>query len=167
MQNKYLHKLLFGSTAVALSLLPVLLLLAPEPAGSSDTSMQQLPAFNKFKCLICHSVANPAVPAAPLNNFGRDFQANGNVWDVALAQKNSDGDRCNNGFELGDRNGDGIFDDESEPLEVSNPGDGSDCAIALTQKTWGAIKEVFREQIRFELKEYEEDLDFYPYPQFP
>ena len=60
-----------------------------------------------------------------------------------------------------------MFDAGTVPLEVSNPGDGADCAIALSQKTWGAIKEVFREQIRFELELYEDRFDFDPYPQFP
>lgn len=167
MQYHRLHKLLFGTTVGVLLLIPVVLLLAPSPAGSSNASMQQLPAFNKFRCLICHSVANPTGAAAPLNSFGRDFQANGNVWDQVLAEMNSDGDRCSNGFELGDRDGDGVFDGETEPLEISNPGDRADCAIALTEGTWGAIKEVFRQQIQFELEEYDGVYDLDPHPQFP
>ncbi|MCZ6766996.1 MAG: hypothetical protein O7D32_08685 [bacterium] len=162
-----MHKLLFGTMAGALLLLPVVLLLAPTPAGSSDASMQQLPAFNKFRCLLCHTVVNPTGAASSLNSFGRDFQANDNVWDRVLAEKNSDGDRCDNGFELGDRDGDGVFDFQSEPLEISNPGNGSDCAIALTRQTWGAIKDVFRQQIQFELEEYEDAYDLDPHPQFP
>ena len=54
-----------------------------------------------------------------------------------------DGDKCSNGFELGDVNGDGVFDQAGLPQENSNPGDPSDCNIALTERTWSAIKKIF------------------------
>ncbi|MBP2681917.1 MAG: hypothetical protein H6Q78_1780 [Candidatus Krumholzibacteriota bacterium] len=42
---------------------------------------------------------------------------------------------------------DGTFDYAGAVVEHSNPGDGRDCSIALTQQTWGKIKEVFRSEL--------------------
>jgi len=64
------------------------------------------------------SVPNPCVPnttwpgvghqasggAGPRNPFGIAFEANGEVWGVALCQMDSDGDGKTNGQELGDPN---------------------------------------------------------------
>ncbi|KAL3317326.1 hypothetical protein Ciccas_004020 [Cichlidogyrus casuarinus] len=38
----------------------------------------------------------------PLNDFGKDFRANGFKWDLAICQKDSDQDGLTNGEELGD-----------------------------------------------------------------
>jgi hypothetical protein len=78
-----------------------------------------------------------------LNLFGKDFKANEFIWNQTLAAKNSDLDRCTNGFELGDENGDGLVDQASTTMEHSNPGDPNDCSIALDEGTWGIIKHLF------------------------
>lgn len=148
MQKQTVHKLLFGLIAGAFLTLPVLLLLAPQQAAGTPESMQVLPAFNKYQCVNCHTTATPIQGAAGLNAFGADFNANGSVWNRTLAEKNSDGDRCINGFELGDRDGDGIFDGQGQIQENSNPGDPSDCTVAIDVETWGALKEIFSQEIR-------------------
>jgi hypothetical protein len=146
MLNKWAHKILFGGVAFGFLLLPVLMLI-PEPADGTSGSMFNLPAYNKYQCTICHTISAPAVGNAPLNVFGDDFLANGKVWNRDLAEKNSDGDKCSNGFELGDLDGDGVFDEGGTPTENGNPGDPSDCSIALTFKTWGVIKDIFSKEL--------------------
>lgn len=161
MRKPTLHKIAFGAVALGLLVLPALLLVLPAGVESSEQAMANLPAFNKFKCQICHVGAQPTAEDNALNNFGRDFQSNGMIWNAALAQKNSDGDRCSNGFELGDPDGDGIFDNGADVVEHSNPGDPTDCAVALTVGTWSVIKSIFgseMQQYEFELQE-----DFSPY----
>ena len=142
MRNRWIHKILFGGVALGFLLLPVLMLI-PEPVQSTSGMMFNLPAYNKYQCTICHTTAAPVEGDSPLNVFGDDFLANGMIWNRELAEKNSDGDKCTNGFELGDRDGDGIFDEGGIPSEVGNPGDAADCSIALTYKTWGLIKDIF------------------------
>jgi hypothetical protein len=85
----------------------------------------------------------PTIQPKQLNAFGKDFLANGKAWNRELALLNSDGDRCSNGSELGDRDGDGEFDDGSDPRENSNPGNPSDCTAPISPATWGIIKEIF------------------------
>jgi len=58
------------------------------------------------------------------NAFGADFKANDSEWDQTLAMLNSDDDRCLNGFELGDENGDGMLDYPGQAMERSNPPTG-------------------------------------------
>lgn len=147
--------ILGGGIAAALLAIPVLLLVVPAGVESSEEAMANLPAFNKFKCQICHLIAAPTAEDNELNGFGRDFRANGMKWDEALANKNSDGDRCTNGFELGDHDGDGFFDNGADVVEHSNPGDPTDCTIALRQSTWSVIKDIFGSEVQ----QYELDLE--------
>ena len=141
-----MHKILFGGVALAFLLLPVLMLI-PDRAESTSGMMFNLPAYNKYRCTSCHTTSTPVEANAVLNAFGNDFLGNGMVWDKELAEKNSDGDKCTNGFELGDKDGDGIFDDQGPAVEHSNPGDASDCSIALTHTTWGIIKDIFAREL--------------------
>lgn len=141
-----IHKVLFALFAAGLLATPVAMLLAPEAADGNTTLMQRLPAFNKFKCVLCHTTVTPTPVDFALNAFGADFQANGNVWDAALAAKNSDGDRCSNGFELGDVDGDGVYDQGPDILENSNPG-VADCTLPVDPVTWGVIKEIFSREM--------------------
>ena len=148
MTKKAWHRLAIGAFALAAGAAPLsALFLTPDPAGSTPDLMSRLPSYQKFRCANCHVSAEPAAGSASLNGFGDDFSKNQNIWDKTLAFMNSDGDRCLNGFELGDQNGDGTFDYAGAVVEHSNPGDGRDCSIALTQQTWGKIKEVFRSEL--------------------
>jgi len=104
--------------------------------------MATLPSSQRFQCRICHVSTQPVPGSSTLNPFGIDFQKNGNIWNSTLALLNSDGDNCANGFELGDMDGDGFLDSGIDE-ENSNPGDPTDCSIALTEQTWGKIKELF------------------------
>lgn len=148
MSRKAWHRLAIGAVALAAVAAPLsALLLTPGPAESTPDLMVRLPSYQKFRCANCHESAEPAAGSAGLNGFGDDFLENQKIWDKTLAYTNSDGDRCLNGFELGDQNGDGTFDYAGSVVEHSNPGDGRDCSIALTQQTWGKIKEVFRSEL--------------------
>jgi len=148
MLTRRLHKVLISGFAAAVFLTPLVMLLWPGHAESTTEEMVLLPAYSKFRCGLCHTSAEPTSGNADLNLFGVDFDKNGRVWDRTLAMINSDNDKCLNGFELGDKDGDGRFDHPGEPVEHSNPGDSSDCSIALTVQTWGKIKEVFRSEMR-------------------
>jgi hypothetical protein len=148
MTTRRLYRVAFGGLALAACAAPLAaLFFAPRDAESSGELMFRLPTYARYQCVLCHTSSNPVAGSADLNPFGADFLANGSVWDKTLAYLNSDGDKCLNGFELGDQNGDGVFDYAGQPVEHSNPGDGNDCSIALTQKTWGRIKEVFRSEM--------------------
>ena len=125
-----------------LASVPVLLSLFWSPASGTADQMAKLPSSRRYQCRICHVSSQPVVGASTLNDFGVDFLANGAVWNRTLALLNSDGDNCANGFELGDMDGDGFLDAGIEE-ENSNPGDPKDCSIALTEQTWGKIKELF------------------------
>jgi hypothetical protein len=126
--------------------LPTLVLLAgvvgAVPGAATELFMNRLPATTPFRCINCHDIQDPGAANASLNGFGRDFQANGFRWDRTLAQKNSDGDSCLNGFEVGDADGDGRLD-ASATAERKNPGE-NDCALQLTPEAWTALKTLFR-----------------------
>jgi hypothetical protein len=157
-----------GGFALVVFLAPMILLLWPGYVESTTDQMVLLPAYTKFKCALCHTAAEPSKDNADLNSFGVDFADNGRVWDRALAMLNSDNDKCLNGFELGDQDGDGVFDHAGEAVEHSNPGDSADCSIALTVQTWGRIKEVFRSEMREYLDLLGEDDDEHERgPHFP
>lgn len=138
----------FGSIAAVFFAAPAVMLLMPRQAGSTTALMQNLPAFQKYQCRLCHTTAAPVPGVAPLNAFGDDYLANGNVWDATLAAMNSDGDRCTNGFELGDDDGDGVFDYGPNVIENGNPGDGADCTLPVDLNTWGMIKDIFSREIQ-------------------
>lgn len=143
MQRKFAYKITFLGMAIGAFLCPLVLLLFPRDAGGTNQYMVLLPTYMKYRCANCHVSGNPSLESHELNLFGKDFKDNGFIWNQALAQKNSDSDRCTNGFELGDENGDGLVDYSSTIEENSNPGDPSDCSIALDEKTWGLIKNLF------------------------
>lgn len=128
-------------TGIVLVAIVCSLLCAPGGAEATTNEMLKLPAYNTYQCTICHTVSRPTTGSAELNPFGVDFLLNGKVWNKTLALKNSDGDKCPNGFELADLNGDGT-PDEPGGNENSNPG-VQDCNIALSKQTWGIIKELF------------------------
>ncbi len=143
MRCRNVHRVLFSIVAAGAILAPVLIAILPQSADGTASLMTKLPAFGKFRCALCHVSATPANSSHELNPFGRDFRENNYIWDETLAQMNSDGDRCSNGFELGDSDGDGILDSSESTEEYSNPGDPSDCSIAITAGTWGIIKKIF------------------------
>lgn len=147
MSTRLLYRIVTGLLAVAVFVAPVAMLLGPHPATGTTDSMMGLPAYGKFKCALCHTSATPTAVSHDLNVFGEDFLANGRIWDETLALMNSDNDKCLNGFEIGDEDGDGIFDYAGEAIENSNPGDEGDCTIALTKGTWGIIKEMFKSEM--------------------
>lgn len=158
MSIRIFHKIVIGAVALALFGVPVAMLLVADPAVGTTDSMMRLPAFGKFKCALCHASATPTAGSSDLNAFGVDFVENGRVWDKTLAMMNSDGDKCLNGFELGDEDGDGVFDYAGDAIENSNPGDEADCSIALTKGTWGIIKDMFKNEMPNYLNEdLEED----------
>lgn len=148
MTAKMTHRLLVPCLVLGACLAPLAaLVLKPGPATGTMDLMMGLPAYQKFKCALCHTSAAPLVGSSGMNVFGVDFQRNGSVWNETLALLNSDGDRCLNGFELGDDDGDGKLDYAGQSVERSNPADGADCSIAMTFETWGKIKELFRSEM--------------------
>jgi hypothetical protein len=143
MRRRIAYKIAFLGMTIGAFLCPLMLLLLPENAGGTNQYMVQLPTYLKYRCANCHISAEPTLESHDLNLFGKDFKANEFLWNRALAEKNSDMDRCTNGFELGDQNGDGLVDQASTIMEQSNPGDPNDCSIALSESTWGIIKNLF------------------------
>ncbi len=109
---------------------------------SSETFMSKLPVYERYRCALCHTVTEPVAGNAPLNDFGKDFHANGDKWDATLAEKDSDQDTFTNGFELGDEEGDGT---STLTTERSNPGDSFDSPSSLNEKSWGIIKKLFND----------------------
>jgi len=150
-------------TAIGLgfAVLPAVVFFLPQRALGTDEMMRSLPAYERYRCGLCHVTPTPTAELAGLNAFGTDFKDNDNLWDRTLAFKNSDGDRCSNGAEIGDRDGDGNFDDGgNKPRENSNPGNPADCTAPVSHQTWGIIKEIFGS----ELDEYiieEPEWEFY------
>ena len=148
MTTRKTHRLAIGGFVAAACLAPLAaLVFAPGSATSTTDLMLTLPAYQKYKCAVCHTSATPTLESNALNAFGRDFDNNQKIWDRTLALLNSDDDKCLNGFELGDQDGDGAYDYAGQAVEHSNPGDPADCSIALTIQTWGMIKEVFRSEL--------------------
>jgi len=129
-----------GATAVVA--LP-LLIIGGEATGT-EQMMGNLPSSSRFTCLICHTTVAPTTESNDINLFGVDFRANSYRWDAILAMKNSDGDGCPNGFELGDRDADGKLD-AGLLMEPGNPGDPGDCTVAIDAATWGKLKKLFEE----------------------
>ena len=106
---------------------------------SREEYMQKLPLYQKFRCTICHLSMEPN-SGSDLNNFGRDFKANSNLWNEKLARMDSDRDGFTNGIELGDENGDGIAE---ATAERSNPGDRLNTPSSVNEHTWSVIKSLF------------------------
>jgi hypothetical protein len=158
-RRKFVSRFLAGSIALGFAVLPAVVLLMPQPADGTEELMKTLPAYERYRCGLCHTSATPTQEANKLNVFGTDFLGNSSVWDRTIALLNSDGDRCSNGAEIGDRDGDGDFDDGGpKPRENSNPGNPADCTAPIDEATWGIIKEIFSNELKeynFEEPEYE------------
>ena len=138
-------------TAFGVGAFMFLVFLPPQEVVGSEDAMKTLPAFERYRCALCHVNPSPNDEHPNLNDFGKDFLGNNGIWDHTLAVMNSDGDRCSNGAEIGDRDGDGEFDEPARrPRENSNPGNPSDCTAPISEDTWGIIKQIFRQ----ELEEY-------------
>jgi hypothetical protein len=120
----------------------IVLLCSASVSHATTPMMSKLPTSSAFRCLNCHQQQDPGSANAALNPFGLAFKNNGFRWDATLAALRSDDDRCTNGFELGDENGDGIAD-AGVTRERSNPGQ-SDCTLELSPKAWSALKTLFR-----------------------
>jgi dopamine beta-monooxygenase len=78
--------------------------------------------------------------SGPRNPFGRDFEANGQVWDKTVCEKDSDGDGRTNGEELGDPNciwtvGSNI---SSDNITITHPGvcEPLDSPVCAVKNTW-------------------------------
>ena len=112
---------------------------------SSETLMNKLPLYERYRCELCHYVPTPVTGNADLNDFGKDFQENGSKWDATLAEKDSDNDGVSNGIELGDDEGDGV---PNVAEERSNPGNALDKPSSVDERSWGIIKKLFTEQKR-------------------
>ena len=93
--------------------------------------VNQIPNGSKFGCLTCHQAAG-----GPRNSFGLEIQgqflnpvsSSGMVvWEVDLAQLDSDGDGATNGVELLDPDGEWRAGDTNpgETDNVTNPGDAN------------------------------------------
>ncbi len=123
--------------------LAAVLALWPTTGMATAQLMQRLPIFSHYRCLNCHEVQDPTAAQATLNPFGNAFRNNGSRWDAVLAAQQTDGDRCTNGFELGDEDGDGRLDDNTLDAERFNPGE-DDCELQLEKRAWGALKQLFR-----------------------
>lgn len=112
---------------------------------SSETFMSRLPVYERYQCALCHTVDQPSIGNASLNDFGEDFHANGDKWDNTLALLDSDGDGFKNGIELGDDEGDGIANISKER---SNPGNSEDKPSSVDEQSWGIIKKLFTDEQR-------------------
>lgn len=146
MKQRTLYKIALSVAALGLFLCPVVLLTVPQNAIGTTEYMANLPTFDRFQCANCHKIPAPTPESKELNQFGTDFKSNGFLWNQTLAEMNSDGDRCTNGFELGDVDGDGQPDNPNTTQEQGNPGNPNDCSITLDRSTWGIIKHLFGEE---------------------
>jgi MYXO-CTERM domain-containing protein len=115
---------LFGTTGTAHAFETYALTLIPNRAYTVNASGQERP------CITCHD--NPdggagcAAGTAPcLNLFGMAFQANGKVWNEALAMADADGDGYTNGEELVDPTG------EWRPADARGCATAADCGAGF------------------------------------
>jgi len=137
-----MERLLARSLTTITVVIAVMALVAAVNANTAH--MAQLPSSADLGCANCHvNATSVSAPSAEVNSFGQAFKNNGMVWNRTLAEKDSDGDGCTNGFELGDVDGNGVAD-EHQTQQTSNPGSGGDCQPStLTEQTWGALKSLF------------------------
>ncbi|MHB8078028.1 MAG: hypothetical protein ACYDIE_02065 [Candidatus Krumholzibacteriia bacterium] len=136
-----MERLLARSLTTIIVVLAVLALVAA--VNANTTHMAQLPSSAKLGCANCHvNGTSSQAPSVELNGFGRDFKNNGMVWNSTLAAMDSDGDRCLNGIELGDADGNGI-PDAGQSVQTSNPGIADCQPSTLDETTWGALKSLF------------------------
>jgi hypothetical protein len=113
-------------------------------ARATNLDMSRLPVIVPNLCLACHVLDAPTAGNAALNVFGRDFRANGQIWDLNLSALDSDGDGCLNGVEVGDSDGDGS-PDGNVTSQAGNPGVADDCGSGplVDEKVWGTLKAMF------------------------
>ncbi len=122
----------------------VYLLLWSGTVAATEFDMAKLPVTEPYLCLACHTRQAPTPETAELNPFGLDFLANGRVWDLDLANLDSDGDGCLNGVEVGDSDGDGRPDGNIDE-QTGNPGVADECGSGslVDEKLWGSLKAMF------------------------
>ena len=137
-------KSITGSAKLLSGLTVLLLASPPMGAWATETDMAVLPLYEPFRCLTCHVSESPTSGDTALNVFGLDFLDNGRVWDLQLANSDSDGDGCTNGIEIGDSDGDGQLDGNVEEQE-GNPGVDDNCGSGsqIDERKWGALKAMF------------------------
>ena len=137
------RKTLSGSPGLV-TVLAVWVALSAGNVCATEVEMLKLPVTAPNLCSACHLVDAPSPGNAGLNPFGVDFLANGRIWDLELANLDSDGDGCLNGVEVGDSDGDGKPDGNVDE-QVSNPGVVDECGSGslVDEQTWGALKAMF------------------------
>ncbi len=101
----------------------------------------KIPNGMVFGCQTCHI---KPTGGAPWNQFGLDFKANDQKWDLTLGKKDSDGDGWTNAEELGDpecmwREG---MPDPAPENGVFNPGDATSHPepSPANSSSWGSLK---------------------------
>lgn len=133
-----------SGSPVLVTVLAVWVQLSAPGARATEADMAKLPVTLPNLCLACHTVAAPVPGNQALNPFGADFLANGRIWDLDLANLDSDGDGCLNGVEVGDSDGDGNADGNVD-RQAGNPGVADECGSGylVDERTWGALKAMF------------------------
>ena len=138
------------NTILLLGLL-LAVVLVPASAHATEVDMWKLPAYDQHGCLNCHNNSRFELEAnlalgEQLNPFGSDWLDLGREWDEKIAGKDSDGDRCLNGAEMGDYTGRWRSSSTPEPhddAEISNPGSVDCTPASLGDRSWGILKAVF------------------------
>lgn len=125
-----MKKLFLGSVAFAV---------AATAAFGYGSYVAKIPNGNVFGCDTCHTS----------RKFLTAFKNNGNVWNKALAVKDSDGDRASNGVELQDPQGKWRENNPNPKVpgwSTYNPdSSGSTPPYADVEPvSWGRVKALFR-----------------------
>ena len=133
-----------SGSPLLVTVLAVWVQLSAPAALATQADLAKLPVTLPNLCLACHVVANPVPGNQGLNPFGVDFLANGRIWDLDLANLDSDRDGCLNGVEVGDSDGDGNPDGNVD-RQSGNPGVADECGSGslVDERTWGALKAMF------------------------
>jgi hypothetical protein len=144
-----------------LSCLFVLGMLGPSSARATLSEMWSLPTYEPARCLTCHTSSETALDNDPslatqLNPFGVDWKSLGRVWNENIAKRDSDGDQCINGAELGDYTGTQwtgpYVKDPTRNQQNSNPGVVDCTRASIDDRSWGILKAVFGESNKFKYK---------------
>jgi hypothetical protein len=114
-------------------------LIAAATTFAYSSYVVKIPNGDVFGCNSCHKS----------EKFLTAFKNNGNVWNKALAVKDSDGDRASNGVELQDPEGkwrENSPDPKVPGWNTYNPDDaGSTPPYADVEPlSWGRVKALFR-----------------------
>lgn len=117
----------------------VALVVAATTAFGYGSYVAKIPNGDAFGCNSCHKSGK----------FLTAFKNNGNVWNKALAVKDSDGDRASNGVELQDPEGKWRENNPNPKVpgwSTFNPDDaGSTPPYADVEPvSWGRVKALFR-----------------------